>query len=949
MQRNPANARQPFSNVERKPCFVCGATESKRWKFHVEDGVRAWICTGVYDTAHRNARTGKTIRDWTVDLQKRDAERARVRLSVQSPTEEGSAAVPRARTPRKGVRALDDRASRSRTPRVSGASPGASRCVAVRAELVSSRTRGAARRFILDEAEEDERGDEDEDEDEDGQAGTADDGFIVPDHDSDDDDEAEHDGCADDVVAEEHERDDGEGDDVTPLRRPPPRVVRTLVVSDNEDDDGDVNEAGAGAAEAPHRSPIAGAQDADSVESPWPPCHLPLRLRESPAGVVRRALDFGITCTPQAHRPTERVPNPVEPTDDVRLACAYRVMRKAARLFRSLHKRGMLIEAAGGMERGDKNGHPHAQIAGSAWSARTVEYWTQFMRLLFKMCCTEEDDIVHYYISVVLRKKQSQEYAIGYCMKQREQEWQQNRPADEGYFMIGATENPERADECWNRYSAYAGDIANEIAYGKLGGGSRGGGTGGYNARRGGTKPIDINKTNFFNVAHLAMSHAKMSDAITRTTTVKQVALVLEGGKHQLTPSWGVARGAGKIDEAQIATIDYVNANPYLAADVSLVRHAMFGYWERPSDLHLAPVFWKPRVLASVDTIESLNWNEAKAYSDSLTLPPHASLRAQYPYVEGTCVRGYVLIVDLMYSFAGSTSAHVGAALAERGFSITPNIYNDLGEMGLDATGKYACAHIALAQIEFGQRPMDQIGRYLSHAVRSIEYDAWVERTLSQVSADDDSISILLEAQQCYKFLFHGVMRADAFLESFQAFSDTRAEDGATHSVIISTEEMLEDTSPRRAYMHTEGSDDVAAVHPHLSAAPMASGLMVDITDLEAMILEDAPEIAEHTTHVDGTPLPDKLPRGNEDGIARMHHYAVCWRMGFHPTQGDYHRSLDDCVPSASHTPARYTPSSVRFPRAGGRARWSPNSRRPPRRRSPSYSPSNEGMDELDK
>ena len=56
-----------------------------------------------------------------------------------------------------------------------------------------------------------------------------------------------------------------------------------------------------------------------------------------------------------------------------------------------------------------------------------------------------------------------------------------------------------------------------------------------------------------------------------------------------------------------------------------------------------------------------------------------------------------------MYSFSGSTSSHVATALAERGLSITPNIYNDLGEMGLDATGKYACSHIALAQIEFGQ------------------------------------------------------------------------------------------------------------------------------------------------------------------------------------------------------------------------------------------------------
>ena len=139
-------------------------------------------------------------------------------------------------------------------------------------------------------------------------------------------------------------------------------------------------------------------------------------------------------------------------------------------------------------------------------------------------------------------------------------------------------------------YIAYAGDMCNEQAYGKVGGGSRGGGTGGYNARRGGHKPLDLNKSNFFSVAHDMIKTEKLSDAIARTSTAKQVALVMEGGKHQLTPSWALSNrgGHGKVDEAQIATVDYINMNPYLAADVSLVRQAMFGYHERPSELQIA-------------------------------------------------------------------------------------------------------------------------------------------------------------------------------------------------------------------------------------------------------------------------------------------------------------------------------------------------------------------------
>ena len=118
MQRNYVNTRQPIANNEKKPCCVCGAMRSKRWKFYVENGERVWLCTGIYDTAHRRMRTEKTIRDWNADLQKRDAERSRMRhISVESPTE-AVANVPK-QTPRVRVRQLDDRGFRSRTPRVS--------------------------------------------------------------------------------------------------------------------------------------------------------------------------------------------------------------------------------------------------------------------------------------------------------------------------------------------------------------------------------------------------------------------------------------------------------------------------------------------------------------------------------------------------------------------------------------------------------------------------------------------------------------------------------------------------------------------------------------------------------------------------------------------------------------------------------------------------------------
>ena len=111
-----------------------------------------------------------------------------------------------------------------------------------------------------------------------------------------------------------------------------------------------------------------------------------------------------------------------------------------------------------------------------------------------------------------------------------------------------------------------------------------------------------------------------------------------------------------------------------------------------------------------------------------------------------------------------------------------------------------------------------------------------------------------------------------------------------------------------------------------------------------------------------GTPSAERLPQGNEaaaslpvgneDGVPRMHHYSVCWRMGFHPSQGDFHRPhLDDCVgemEGGRSYRSRYTPSSSRFPRErGSQSRLSPNRRRP-MYRSSQYSMGSDEVDELD-
>ena len=887
-------------NGDAKACIVCGAERAFFWMFcDGEDGQREWCCKGKRSAGHVQWRKTKMALEWKASEQRRDSDRAQEQRDVSPPLSlQRGRRFPRAEVTPKATAADLDAAARSRTPRVSSR---VRSCSPRESSMVAQRAR--ARRFIHDEA------DADDDDAVDDEAGAENldvfekDGFVVSDHESESDESEAAD------ADEGAERDDEMNDDESP-RTPlgaAPRACsasRTEVV-ESEPRSRLAQEVTQGV--TPGTEEVAQEVSQEVEQEVWPPCRLPPRLRESPPGIARRAIDFGITCTPQGHKATDRAPNPVQPSDAERLAAAYVVMRKAARLLRHMHARGILLEAAGGMERGDENGHPHAQIAGRAMSGRELKYWLEFMRIIFKFCCTEEHRVIYYYTSVVLRKKQSQEYALGYCMKQYDRDWQQNRPDDEGFFRIGALENESRVNECWDVYMAYAGDMANEQAYSKVGGGSRGGGTGGYNARRGGHKALDLNKSNFFSIAHDMIKNEKLNDAVARTSTAKQVALVLEGGKHQLTPSWALSSrgGHGKVDEAQIATLDYINMNPYLAADVSLVRHAMFGYHERPSELRIAPVFWRPSVLPALDVIESLSRVEAKAYSVDLSPPPHARLRERFPYVESPQVRGYAIVIDLMYSFSGSTSERVAVGIAERGYSITPNIFNDLGEQGLDCTGKYSCAHIALCQDDFARSPLDDIGRFYCYAVRTVEYDLWVERVL----AVDPSIELTQAVLTAYRVplgLHHGIMSAEEFLGKFDEITAARAHDGFSHTVIIRDEEALVDTSPTtarmrpREHMHDDHATDAdVPVAPTMSDAPLQPGSLVDIDDLSALLAEDEPEIVGPDSRpMDAQiPMPEQLPRGGDpDGIARSHHYMVCWRPGSHPMQGDIHRydNLDE-------------------------------------------------------
>ena len=82
---------------------------------------------------------------------------------------------------------------------------------------------------------------------------------------------------------------------------------------------------------------------------------------------------------------------------------------------------------------------------------------------------------------------------------------------------------------------------------------------------------------------------------------------------------------------------------------------------------------------------------------------------------------------------------------------------------------------------------------------------------------------------------------------------------------------------------------------PAMSDAPVQPGSLVDLEDLSALLAEDEPEMVGSSGPVDAEfPMPEQLPSGGDpDGIARTHHYMLCWRPGAHPVQGDVHRNDD--------------------------------------------------------
>ena len=73
-----------------------------------------------------------------------------------------------------------------------------------------------------------------------------------------------------------------------------------------------------------------------------------------------------------------------------------------------------LVHVHGALERGDKENHPHAQIAGRWSTRRTNIHFKDLLRFDISKCLLMEDPNVSHYLSFTLRKAQTQCFNLGY-------------------------------------------------------------------------------------------------------------------------------------------------------------------------------------------------------------------------------------------------------------------------------------------------------------------------------------------------------------------------------------------------------------------------------------------------------------------------------------------------------------------------------------------------------
>ena len=443
-------------------------------------------------------------------------------------------------------------------------------------------------------------------------------------------------------------------------------------------------------------------------------------------------------------------------------------------------------------------------------------------------------------------------------------------------------------------------------------------------------------KSNFLDLGAALVEDEKFGESGRRAAAARKHAWTLEKGRHFMAASWVITYGNKAIDEEAIDCHALVNNNNFRAQDVSLVRKATYGYFERPDRTADSLALRRAPVLAQEEEVDDLGYFEMGRYRDTGVLPPRLRLRRTFPPL-ATGSLAQVLCVDFNYSYASgidSTSEYLLTALGRNKANIHPMLYDVGGGHGRDAYAFYSLgvAFMALSLFEhvpFGRIKLRHLTAYLDY-----EWVQWCDRTLKRVELPESATT----ADKCRRLLeelaadeskayandyvfddegFHGIMTATELEQQFERWrprvGDVQATRRTHIAIIVQAPKEVPDEappctptratsasvnaphgprSPAHEAVHEISPAHAAAVNlPNTDALPNPGPpVPLDLTEIERELAErvlnqagDTARLVREARELEGStsaPVgPFRVPP--KDGPPG-HHYVVAWRYGSH-------------------------------------------------------------------
>jgi hypothetical protein len=618
------------------------------------------------------------------------------------------------------------------------------------------------------------------------------------------------------------------------------------------------------------------------------------RFVNSPDGGLSRDVDFTMVYDVQRLPESEDLPNGgSDPALDLMVEFVNHFMQACYYMFLQMLQTGECVHAAAGHEQGEENERPHGQIAGRFRTRRTAKYFMEYLRYRLHQCIKRDERTALYrhYVSVVTRKKQTQEFNLGYTQKQDDRDLF-NQPGVVGNWTIGMNDEFRREilDVYWS-HASKEGTISHQKAMGGSGGR--------FSSRNhvGGRKLLDVNKSNFVGLGDSNVKTDKLGVAARRACTVKKVGWLLERGRHTLATSWASVHTKGPLDEAQLQAMQILNDNPLRAADLRLVRKAMTGQYDRARSLIGEEVTWAPHVFVSQDVIDMLSLSEIRHYALTSTLPPFARLMQDFPWQQAPA--GHAIIVDLNYKLPQSTSEIVARSVGVLNFNCTFRLHADAGEAFCDEYGGCSVGVASALINDFGDVSLDKLQKQHMYQFASDEWEMFSKEVMQKAHSDTSDSAGAVPTINHHLFMntinkrpnqlqqhFLGRWDAELFATVLPKWLRACDRNGKTWFALIFCR-----PPPPAPEAGVPVVPDVAPPQPETPGLASLDEVQrqMDDADVSAPPAAAPPAVAPPSTSraarvrrdTGAPPAPDVRPP-----TPQMHHFLVAFRTGPHPFIG---------------------------------------------------------------